>query len=207
MTSLTIYHDPEIGSEGHIPDPHQDTFAKTTLGFWLYLMTDCVLFGSLFITYAVLHKSTFGGPTSAELFDLKTAFLETVLLLVSSVTCGFAVLSSLKNQRTQLFLSLMATFALGVSFLMVEMHEFHMLLQEGHGWDKSAFLSAFFTLIGTHGLHITFGLLWLIVMAMQIYFSGITVATFRRLVLFSMFWHFLDLIWIFIYSFVYLLGV
>jgi cytochrome o ubiquinol oxidase subunit 3 len=207
MKPLTIYHHVESPVDTSVPDPHQDIFSKTTLGFWLYLMTDCVLFASLFISYAVLHSSTFGGPSSADLFDLNTALLETLLLLTSSLTCGLAVLASLKNNVREIYLWLMFTFILGISFVAIELHEFSVLLHEGHGWDKSAFLSAFYTLVSTHGLHVSFGLLWLVIMVLQLYFAGVTVATFRRLVLFSMFWHFLDVIWIFIFSFVYLLGV
>ncbi|MBA3957117.1 MAG: cytochrome o ubiquinol oxidase subunit III [Parachlamydiaceae bacterium] len=205
--SLTIRHQADPYADTSVPDAHQDTFSKTYLGFWIYLMTDCLLFASLFTTYAVLHNSTFGGPSSRDLFDLTTAFTETMILLVSSVTCGLAVLASLKNKTTQVIIWLLVTFLLGISFLAMELTEFSHMVQEGHSWKQSAFLSAFFTLVGTHGLHVAIGLIWLLVTVAQIYFSKITADTFRRLVLFSLFWHFLDVIWIFIFSFVYLLGV
>lgn len=205
--SLTIHHEREKHPDLSVPDPHQDTYSKTVLGFWIYLMTDCLLFGTLFATYAVLHNNTFGGPSSKELFSLTTAFAETMILLFSSVTCGLAVLSSIKDNRRATIGWLLATFLLGAVFLAMELHEFNHLIQEGNSFKRSAFLSSFFTLVGTHGAHISVGLLWVIVMICQIAFQGIVVNTFRRLVIFSLFWHFLDLIWIFIFTFVYLMGV
>lgn len=202
-----VHHQREAHPDTSVPDTHQDTFSKTVLGFWCYLMTDCILFASLFLTYAVLHNSTFGGPTSKDLFDLSTAFTETMILLVSTVTCGFAMLTAVKGHTNRVILWLVATFLLGLSFLVIELNEFHHLVMEGHSWRVSAFLSAFFTLVGTHGTHISFGLLWIVVMIAQLKWQGITTDTFRRLVIFSLFWHFLDLVWIFIFTFVYLMGV
>lgn len=206
---LNIHHQDtlEAHPDTSIPDPHQDTFAKTVLGFWMYLMTDCLLFATLFATYAVLHNSTFGGPSSRDLFDLTTAFTETMILLCSTVTCGFAMLSSLKNKKNHVIFWLFITFLLGASFVAIELHEFRNLVHEGNSWQRSAFLSSFFTLVGTHGLHVSVGLFWMIVMMAQLFWSGVTAITFRRLVVFSLFWHFLDLIWIFIFTFVYLMGV
>ena len=142
-----------------------------------------------------------------ELFSLKHTFAETMVLLFSSVTCGLSVLASLKLKRKKVIRWLIATFFLGVAFLFLEIKEFHELIVEGNSWERSAFLSSFFTLVGTHGMHITFGLLWLVVMVFQVNAMGVTAHTFRRLVLFSLFWHFLDLVWIFIFTFVYLMGV
>lgn len=207
MTDYTIHHQDYPKGDTSIPDVHQDTFSKTVLGFWTYLMTDCLLFATLFVTYAVMHSSTFGGPTSHQLFDLNTAFAETMILLLSSVTCGLAMLSAVKDKNSHIILWLGVTFLLGASFIALELHEFHHLVAEGHDWTVSAFLSAFFTLVGTHGLHVSFGLLWMAVMIGQILWQGLNVDTFRRLVVFSLFWHFLDLIWIFIFTFVYLAGV
>ncbi len=209
MKNLTIHHQDtlELHPDTRTPDPHQDTFSKTILGFWIYLMNDCVLFTSLFATYAVLHNSTFGGPSSRELFQLPTAFIETMILLFSSVTCGFAVLSALRFEKNKVIAWLVLTFLLGVSFVFIELHEFRTLIQEGNSWKKSAFLSSFFALVGTHGLHVSVGLLWMLVMIVQLTLSGIAVETFRRLVVLSLFWHFLDLVWIFIFTFVYLIGV
>lgn len=202
-----VYHTADPHADKGVPDVHQDTFSKTILGFWCYLMTDCLLFATLFTTYAVLHSHTFGGPTSKDLFDLKTAFAETMILLVSSVTCGFAVIAAVKGKVNHILGWLTITFLLGLSFIIIELHEFHHFVAEGHSWRVSAFLSAFFTLVGTHGTHVTFGLLWIAVMIAQVYTQGLTIDTFRRLVIFSLFWHFLDLVWIFIFTFVYLLGV
>lgn len=202
-----VHHAPDPNASTHLPDPHQDTYSSDVLGFWMYLMSDCILFGTLFATYAVLHTSTFGGPSGKDLFSLSTAFIETMILLLSSVTCGFAVLASIKRTKTEVLGWLAATFALGAVFISLELHEFYELASEGNDWTRSAFLSSFFTLVGTHGLHVSVGMLWIAVMLYQVAYTGITAITFKRLVLFSMFWHFLDLIWIFIFTFVYLEGV
>lgn len=202
-----VHHAPDPHAGTKTPDPHQDIFSSATLGFWMYLMSDCLLFTTLFTTYAVLHNNTFGGPSGRDIFNLTTAFAETMILLFSSVTCGFAVLASYNKNKTHVLGWLAITFALGASFIALELHEFIGLVEEGNSWTRSAFLSSFFTLVGTHGLHVSVGLLWIIVMLGQVFIKGITTITFRRLVVFSMFWHFLDLIWIFIFSLVYLLGV
>ena len=207
MTDFTIHHSDYPKGDTSVLDIHQDTFSKTILGFWTYLMTDCLLFATLFVTYAVMHSSTFGGPSSHDLFELNTAFAETMILLLSSVTCGLAVLSAVKGKNSHIIFWLGVTFLLGASFIILELHEFHQMVSEGHDWTVSAFLSAFFTLVGTHGLHVSFGLLWMAVMICQVLWQGLNVDTFRRLIVFSLFWHFLDLIWIFIFTFVYLAGV
>jgi cytochrome o ubiquinol oxidase subunit 3 len=184
-----------------------ETYSKTIFGFWIYIMTDCVLFGTLFATYAVLHNSTYGGPHSDELFHLPSALTETFVLLISSFTCGLAVLAAHHQERIKVIAWLFLTFILGGTFLTIELNEFSQLVQEGNSWERSAFLSSFFTLVGTHGLHITSGLIWLVALIPQIFFRGITVSTVRRLSCFSLFWHFLDVIWIFIFTLVYLMGV
>ncbi len=150
---------------------------------------------------------TFGGPSSKDLFSLSTAFAETMILLSSSLTCGLGVLAALKNRKGAILSWLALTFLLGTSFLVLELREFNEFIQEGNSWKTSAFLSSFFGLVGTHGLHVSLGLLWILVMLGQIFFSGVIVETFRRLVVFSLFWHFLDLVWIFIFTIVYLIGV
>lgn len=177
------------------------------LGFWIYLMTDCILFASLFATYVVLRENTYGGPGGGELFDLPFVLIETLLLLTSSFTCGLAILAARMAKKIQIMIWLLATFILGAAFLTLEISEFAKLAGEGHGWQASAFLSAFFTLVGTHGAHILIGLLWLGVMVWQIARVGLTAGTVRRLTLFSLFWHFLDVIWICIFTIVYLMGV
>jgi cytochrome o ubiquinol oxidase subunit 3 len=179
---------------------------KSLLGFWIYLMTDCVLFGSLFATYIVLHNNTFGGPSGNILFDMPPILVETLLLLTSSFTCGLAMIA-VRQRNTRLSLLWFSfTFVLGALFLSMELTEFSQLIAEGNSWQRSGFLSSFFTLVGTHGLHITIGLLWLAVMAWKLIQQGFTSNIVRRLTLFSMFWHFLDIIWIFIFTFVYLMG-
>lgn len=185
----------------------KETFSKTTFGFWLYLMTDCLLFGTLFCTYGVLHNQTNGGATSQEIFDLKLVFTETMFLLFSSFTSGMALLASVQKSTKKIIFWLAITFILGLSFVLIEYFEFKMLIQEGNSYQQSAFLSSYFTLVGTHGLHVTAGLFWILLMIAQLQFLNLTVETFRRLVLFNMFWHFLDLVWIFIFTFVYLMGV
>lgn len=192
-----------------MPDilPAQQTENKTTLGFWLYLMTDCILFASLFATYAVLHNNTAGGPSSQELFDLPFVLTETLLLLASSFTCGLALLAGYMGHKKRVLFWLVTTFILGAGFLAMELNEFSHFISEGAGFDRSGFLSAFFTLVGTHGLHITVGLGWIIALGIQIAKQGITTVTSQRLLLFSLFWHFLDIVWIFIFTIVYLMGV
>jgi len=178
-----------------------------SLGFWIYLMTDCILFASLFATYIVLQRGTFGGPGSHELFDLQFVLIETLLLLTSSFVCGLTMLAVRVGRKSHVIGGLIVTFLLGVVFLGMELSEFATLAAEGHGWWSSAFLSAFFTLVGTHGLHIAIGLLWIGVLVWQIKRRGLTDGVVRRLGLFGLFWHFLDVIWIFIFTIVYLMGV
>lgn len=179
---------------------------KTPFGFWVYLMTDCVLFASLFASYAVLRDNTFGGPSGAELFSLPFVLTETVILLTSSFTAGLALLAMHKGNKQQVLMLLGITFLLGAAFLTMELTEFHKLVSEGNSWTRSGFLSAFFTLVGTHGAHITSGLIWILVLVWQTAKRGISVSAARRLTLFSLFWHFLDIVWIFIFTMVYLLG-
>lgn len=204
---MTVYHQPPKAADLSTPDPHQDTFSKVIFGFWTYLMTDCLLFGTLFATYGALYKNTFHGPSTKDLFDLNLAFTETMVLLLSSLACGLALLAAKKESRTRLLGWLLATFLLGLVFIGLELSEFRGFIKDGHGWEQSAFLSSYFTLVGTHGLHVTVGLIWIVVLMAQLLFQGLNTDTFRRLVVFGLFWHFLDLIWIFIFTFVYLLGV
>lgn len=184
----------------------QVTTQKTTLGFWMYLMTDCILFASLFAAYAVLRNNTAGGVAGSEIFDLPFVLAETLILLTSSFTCGLAMLAAYRRDKTGMFAWFGTTFVLGASFLALELSEFTHLVQEGHSWRASAFLSAFFTLVGTHGLHITAGLLWMAVLLRQAYKRGFSETNMRRLTMFSLFWHFLDIVWIFIFTIVYLMG-
>lgn len=185
---------------------HREEFNKTTLGFWLYLMTDCVLFGSLFATYAVLRTATAGNVHGSDIFDLNFVLIETLLLLVSSLTSGLAIIAIKAGSRRMVAGMLLLTFVFGASFLGMELSEFGKLIHEGHGPQASAFLTSYFTLVGTHGFHIAIGMLWIIVLLVGLYKKGITNTFIKRLSLFSLFWHFLDIIWIFIFTLVYLLG-
>lgn len=187
-------------------DHQAEHFSKTILGFWIYLMTDCVLFAILFATYAVLHTKTFGGPSSYDLFSLPFVLTETLVLLTSSFTSGLALLDGEKTRKGKIIFWFAVTFLLGVVFLALELTEFHHFIQEGNSWKRSAFLSAFFTLVGTHGLHITMALLWMIILLIPVAKEGLTPTSFRRLTCLKLFWHFLDVVWIFIFTFVYLMG-
>lgn len=179
---------------------------KVIFGFWVYLMTDLLMFSVLFATFAVLRNNTFGGPSGTVLFNVPYVFIETMILLTSSFTSGLGVLAAnSKNKRATLSL-FGITFILGLSFLGMELSEFSRLIAEGNGPQRSGFLSSFFTLVGTHGLHITFGLLWMIILMIYIYRKGLTSGNVRKLTLLSLFWHFLDLVWIFIFTFVFLMG-
>jgi cytochrome o ubiquinol oxidase subunit 3 len=180
---------------------------KVTFGFWIYLMTDCLIFASLFAVYVVQRSATAGGPTSNELFDLPFVLGETMLLLTSSFVCGLMLLAAQAYKKHLVIAGLIVTGLLGAGFLTMEIIEFAHLIGEGYSWQRSGFLTAFFTLVGTHGLHILVGMLWLIVMIYRVARVGITPATLRKLTLFSMFWHFLDVIWIFIFTIVYMIGV
>jgi cytochrome o ubiquinol oxidase subunit 3 len=183
-----------------------DANAKTVFGFWVYLMTDFVLFAILFAAYAVLHNNTYGGPSGAQLFSLPYVLTETLNLLTSSFTCGLATIALQRRSKQQVLFWFAITFALGACFLGMELTEFRHLAQEGNSWHRSGFLSAFFTLVGTHGLHIATGLLWMVVLLVQFLRRGFNKGTIRRLTLLSLFWHFLDIVWIFIFTIVYLLG-
>jgi cytochrome o ubiquinol oxidase subunit 3 len=185
---------------------NEENSSKVTLGFWIYLMTDLVIFACLFAVYAVLHKNTNGGPSAGELFSLPYVFVETMLLLTSSFVAGLAMLSARQRDTSKTLLWLFVTFLLGIAFVGMEIAEFSNLVKEGYSWKASAFLSSFFTLVGTHGIHITIGLIWLAVLVVMIVKKGLTNSTVLRLTLFSLFWHLLDIVWIFIFSFVYLMG-
>jgi cytochrome o ubiquinol oxidase subunit 3 len=186
--------------------PH-DADTRIIFGFWVYVMSDCVLFASIFATYAVLHGNTFGGPSARELFSLPFVLTETLLLLTSSFTYGMAMVAGHHSNKTKVLYWLLATFVLGGAFLTMEVTEFAKMIGEGSGPERSGFLSAFFTLVGTHGLHVTLGLVWMGGVAVQVWRRGLTSVTLRKLTMLSLFWHFLDIIWIFIFTVVYLMGV
>ena len=181
--------------------------ASTMLGFWIYLMSDCLIFACLFATYGVLSLNYAGGPTPKDLFDLPLVAVNTSMLLLSSITCGFAMLTVDKGQKAASLIWLVITGLFGAAFIGIELTEFAHMIGEGAGPQRSAFLSSFFTLVGTHGLHVTSGLVWLITLMVQIGRHGLIEANKRRLMCFSLFWHFLDIVWIGVFTIVYLLGM
>jgi cytochrome o ubiquinol oxidase subunit 3 len=170
-------------------------------------MSDCLIFSVLFATYGVLGRNYAAGPAPADLFDLNLVAINTAMLLLSSITYGFAMLQMQRDEKTATLFWLAITGIFGAIFLAIEVYEFSHLIREGAGPGRSAFLSSFFTLVGTHGLHVTFGIIWLITLMLQVTRHGLIVENRRRLMCLSMFWHFLDVIWIGVFSFVYLLGV
>jgi len=180
---------------------------RHAFGFWVYLMTDIIIFGVLFAVYMVLRANTFGGPSSSDLFSLPTALTNTLVLLTSSFTCGLATLAARRGKVNQTIAWLVATFVLGATFLTLELAEFSRFIAIGASWQRSAFLSGFFTLVGTHGLHITIGLLWIVVAIVQLKLKGLTPSVVSKLDRFTLFWHFLDIVWIFIFTTVYLMGI
>jgi cytochrome o ubiquinol oxidase subunit III len=181
---------------------------KTSFGFWVYLMTDLVLFASLFAVFGVLRNATAGHEALGHLFSLPFVLTETMLLLTSSFSCGLAIVAAKAGKRQLALAGLAVTLALGAGFLGMELHEFGKLVAEGSSWRANAALSSFFTLVATHGAHIASGLLWIAVMSARLLAGGSTISAndLRRLTLLSLFWHFLDVVWIFIFTFVYLLG-
>ncbi|KQZ91699.1 cytochrome o ubiquinol oxidase subunit III [Agrobacterium tumefaciens] len=190
----------------HLEEEHHPE-GSTNLGFWLYLMSDCLIFAALFATYAVLGRNYAAGPAPSDLFDLKLIAVATTILLVSSITYGVAMIRAESNSKGGTIFWLGVTGLLGLAFLGLEAYEFYHLIAEGAGPQRSAFLSSFFALVGTHGLHVTFGVIWLVVLMVQVSKLGLTPENHRRLMCLSMFWHFLDLIWIGVFSVVYLMGV
>jgi len=179
----------------------------TLLGFWIYLMSDCLIFACLFAAYGVLGRNYAGGPSGAELFELPLVAVNTGLLLLSSITYGFGMVSMQSGRKGGVLAWLAITGLLGAGFIGIELYEFTHLIAEGAGPQRSAFLTSFFSLVGTHGLHVTFGIVWLLVLMTQVTRFGLTPANRRRLFCLSMFWHFLDVVWVGVFTFVYLMGV
>jgi len=189
----------------HVVEHHPEN--GTLLGFWIYLMSDCLVFACLFAVYAVLGRAYAGGPSGAELFDLQLVAINTGFLLLSSITYGFAMLASQRKQLGATLFWLGVTGLFGAAFIGLELYEFAHLIHEGAGPQRSAFLSSFFALVGTHGLHVAFGLIWLATLMVQLKKHGLIQENGRRLMCLSMFWHFLDVVWIGVFTFVYLMGV
>ena len=175
-------------------------------GFWIFILSDMVMFSALFAAFAVLRNSTAGGPTGAELFDLRNVFIETMCLLVSSYTCGLGALSAERRQPGRFLAFAVLTFVLGAAFLFIEVSEFARMVEKGAGPSRSAFLSAFFTLVGTHGVHVASGMIALIYLVAQVLAYGLPAAVLRRLLCWSLFWHALDIVWVGVFTLVYLMG-
>jgi len=188
-------------------EPESDAHEQRALGFWFYLMGDAVIFGLLFMTYGIMVGNIAGGPSGKTLFSLNNAALETALLLVSSTTFGFASLASRAGNRSAVLSWLLLTFMLGAGFIFLEVREFLGMIGAGAGPDRSGFLSAFFTLVGTHGTHVSVGLIWILIMSGQVFFKGLSVPVVSRLFRLGLFWHFLDIAWVGIFSVVYLPGL
>lgn len=191
------------GRGGGGPAPKRTVVAY---GFWMFILSDFVMFSALFAAYAVLAGNTAGGPTGSELFNLRNVFIETMCLLFSSYACGLGALSA-ERRRQGLFLVFAAiTFVLGAAFLVIEAREFARMVAEGAGPQRSAFLSSFFALVGTHGVHVTGGLIYLAYMVAQVVVKGLRGAVLRRLLCWSLFWHALDIVWVGVFTLVYLMG-
>jgi cytochrome o ubiquinol oxidase subunit 3 len=175
-------------------------------GFWIFLLSDILMFAAFFATYAVLSNSTDGGPTSHQLFDLTNTAIETACLLASSFSCGLASIAASHRRALWFYVAMAVTFVLGAVFVALEIHEFAGMVGQGAGPQRSAFLSAFFTLVGCHGLHVTCGLLWLLTMMAQVFAKGFRADILRRILCFTLFWHALDIIWVALFTVVYLIG-
>jgi cytochrome o ubiquinol oxidase subunit 3 len=181
--------------------------SNTVFGFFSYLMSDLVLFAALFAVYAVLFSGTAGGPSSDEIFNVPFALTETLILLTSSLVCGLMLLAARARKKSAVLAGLAAIFLLGATFVTMEVSEFTTLVAAGNGPSKSAFLSSYLTLVGTHGLHVVIGLLWMVALIVSIAARGLTRGNMRKLALFALFWHFIEIIWIFIFAIVYLIGI
>jgi cytochrome o ubiquinol oxidase subunit 3 len=191
-----------VSEAGPAPKP-----VVVAYGFWIFLLSDIVMFATLFASYAVLARATDGGPGGVQLFSQASVAIETVCLLASSYTCGLMSLAVKSRRRLGTYFGALVTFALGLAFLALELREFADMIVRGAGPQRSAFLSAFFTLVGCHGLHVTAGLVWLVVMMVQVAVRGFVPTVQRRLACFSLFWHALDIVWVWLFTVVYLMGV
>jgi cytochrome o ubiquinol oxidase subunit 3 len=217
VASVYLQHGPY--GQGH--DPHGHGYAEARghgaggpapkrvivgYGFWIFLLSDIVMFSAFFAAYAVLVHQTAGGPTGKQLFDMKRVALETAFLLASSFTCGLGYVAAAMRKQIQTQFWMLVTGLLGLAFVILEVTEFYEMIQHGAGPSRSAFLSAFFALVGCHGLHVSVGGLWLGTMMAQIWFKGFRPEIMRRLLCFNLFWHALDIIWVALFTIVYLLG-
>jgi len=206
VTITTIDRLPAELARGHGGGGPAPVRTVVAYGFWIFILSDIVMFSALFAAYAVLSGNTAGGPDGRELFNLRNVFIETACLLFSSYTCGLGMLSAERREPGRFLLFAVFTFALGAAFLFIEMSEFAGMVRAGAGPSRSAFLSSFFSLVGMHGAHVTAGLVWLVYMVAQVLAKGLRAVVLRRLVCFSLFWHALDIIWIGVLTLVYLMG-
>lgn len=196
MTQTMTHHD----------DHHHDADSLDIFGFWIYIMSDCILFSAIFATFAVLHTSVYGGPGIKQLTNMPYVLGETMVLLLSSFTYGLSILAMYQEKVKSVIFWLAVTFLFGLTFVGMEVNEFINLVHDGHSWQSSAALSSFFTLVGTHGCHVSMGLLWMLVLMCQLAFFGITPVMRKRLTYLGLFWAFLDIVWIFVFTIVYLMG-
>jgi cytochrome o ubiquinol oxidase subunit 3 len=194
-------------SRGDNPEGPAPKRVVVAYGFWVFLLSDIVMFSAFFASYAVLSGQTAGGPSGRQIFDLGNVRWETVCLLLSSFTCGMASLAAAKRNKPVFYATMALTCALGAGFLALELREFAGMIAAGNGPQRSAFLSAFFALVSCHGLHVTVGLLWLLTMIAQVFAKGFRDDIMRRILCFGLFWHALDIVWVGIFTVVYLLGV
>lgn len=188
-------------------DDHHHTTSKTLFGIWVFVLTDCILFSSILVSYQVLHNNTFGGVNLADIASLPYTYVQTLALLLSSLTYGISTWCVYRGKRGSAMFWVALTFLLGLVFMGMEIHEFSTLIAQGNDWTRSAFLSSFFLVVGAHGFHVLCGLLWMVVMLVQMKTQGLTYTIERRLACLGIFWHFLDIIWVFIFTLVYLMGV
>jgi len=198
---------PEKIVHEHEPDPHHGLYSRTVFGFWVYLITDFMVFATLFATYDVLHDNVFGGPSARDLFYLPYNLVQTLIMILSGFIIGLGGAVAHRKHRSGTIILFAIAFLLGIAFFWMELGEFARLMAQGHDWKQSAFLSVYFTLVGTHALHIVFALAWFIVLIIPVCAHGLTAANIRRLTCLRMFWQFLGVVWIFIFTVVYLLGV
>jgi cytochrome o ubiquinol oxidase subunit III len=210
MTTVTIDRAPTAAATGPVRESGGRGPASKRIvvayGFWIFILSDMVMFSALFAAYAVLSGNTAGGPTGAELFNLRNVFIETMCLLLSSYTCGLGALSAERRQPGRFFIFAAFTFVLGAAFLFIEATEFARMVAIGAGPSRSGFLSAFFTLVGMHGAHVTSGLIALVYLVAQVIAKGLQAAVLRRLLCWSLFWHALDIVWVGVFTLVYLMG-
>jgi cytochrome o ubiquinol oxidase subunit 3 len=190
----------------HYPDSHHDVYSKTIFGFWVYLLTDFMLFATFFAVHAVLFDSNHGGPTGKQLFVLPFTLIQSILLLSASFTSGIGGVCAHRRNKSGVIFFFLLTFLLGMVFMGMEMSEFSHLIKSGNSWQRSAFLSSFFNLVGMHGLHMIFALLWTLVLLVPVFRFGITDVSVKRLTCLKMFWQFINIVWVFIFSLVYLMG-